>query len=801
MSPSGGDASRAHSAEQTLRNQQPEYRGSLPLGDIASSAVSEHKKTWTELLKWVVEQAKDKPCLVSNTDTQDHLKELAGSNKDVLEEPFAHLFMQGCQEVSANPPLVAFAMRPSIGVWEYVQISAEDLAVMPLGVGEYLRFKEQLIDGKDEDELNALWTLEFDVSPFNSRIPRMSRPGSIGQGVKFLNSVLSGRMFTSRLGAQSFYPIHGFLQQLRADGANVMINDSIQNPEDLNVALRKAEQRLDKLDPETPYKDVAPLLNKLGLERGLPIVHRVAILSPHGFFGQKDVLGKPDTGGQIVYILDQVKALEKEILKRFEDQGVEADVQIVIVTRLIPEAQGTTCDQRIEPIDGTKHTRILRVPFRSKQGIAKKWISRFEVWPYLEQFAMDVAPQLQEELGGKPDLIIGNYSDGNLVATLLSHYMNVTQCNIAHALEKTKYSDADINWKEMDADYHFSSQITADLIAMNNADFIITSTYQEIAGTQETVGQYEAHGSFTMPGLYRVVNGIDCFDPKFNIVSPGADPETFFSYSEDDRRLKDLHKGIEEMLFGPPSKEAVGELKDKSKPMLFSMARLDRVKNLSGLVEWYAKNERLRKVTNLVIVGGIVDPEVSNDHEEKAQCEKMHALIKEHKLEGEFRWLVAQNNSKRNGEIYRYIADRKGAFVQPALYEAFGLTVIEAMSCGLPCFATSKGGPAEIVVNGESGFHIDPFHGAAAADVMADFFEKVHESEENWQAVSDTALERIRTHYTWAIYAERLMSLARIYSFWKFVSNLDRNEMRRYQEMFYILKLRPLIAKVPLQEQ
>ena len=43
------------------------------------------------------------------------------------------------------------------------------------------------------------------------------------------------------------------------------------------------------------------------------------------------------------------------------------------------------------------------------------------------------------QLGGKPDLIIGNYSDGNLVASLLSHYLSVTQCTIAHALEKTKY--------------------------------------------------------------------------------------------------------------------------------------------------------------------------------------------------------------------------------------------------------------------------------------------------------------------------------------------------------------------------
>lgn len=40
------------------------------------------------------------------------------------------------------------------------------------------------------------------------------------------------------------------------------------------------------------------------------------------------------------------------------------DVDIIIVTRLIPEAQGTSCDQRIEKIHDTKHCTILRVPFR-----------------------------------------------------------------------------------------------------------------------------------------------------------------------------------------------------------------------------------------------------------------------------------------------------------------------------------------------------------------------------------------------------------------------------------------------------
>ena len=123
----------------------------------------------------------------------------------------------------------------------------------------------------------------------------------------------------------------------------------------------------------------------------------------------------------------------------------------------------------------------------------------------------DVAHEIAGELQANPDLIIGNYSDGNLVACLLAHKMGVThvwllttllledfyycllftanaallldmQCTIAHALEKTKYPNSDLYWKKFEDHYHFSCQFTTDLIAMNHADFIITSTFQEIAG-------------------------------------------------------------------------------------------------------------------------------------------------------------------------------------------------------------------------------------------------------------------------------------------------------------------------------
>jgi len=186
-----------------------------------------------------------------------------------------------------------------------------------------------------------------------------------------------------------------------------------------------------------------------------------------------------------------------------------------------------------------------------------------------------------------------------------------------------------------------------------------------------------------------------------------------------------------------------GYLEDKKKPIIFSMARLDTVKNLTGLTEWYGKNKRLRGLVNLVIVGGFFDPNKSKDREEMAEITKMHGLIKKYRLNGQFRWIAAQTDRNRNGELYRCIADTNGAFVQPALYEAFGLTVIEAMNCGLPTFATNQGGPAEIIVDGISGFHIDPQNGDESSNIIADFFEKCKVDPGYWNKFAAEGLKRI----------------------------------------------------------
>jgi len=55
-------------------------------------------------------------------------------------------------------------------------------------------------------------------------------------------------------------------------------------------------------------------------------------------------------------------------------------------------------------------------------------------------FSQDVAAEISKELQGKPDLIIGNYSDGNLVASLLAHKLGVTQvCLLFLSIAIEKY--------------------------------------------------------------------------------------------------------------------------------------------------------------------------------------------------------------------------------------------------------------------------------------------------------------------------------------------------------------------------
>lgn len=741
---------------------------------------------------------------------------------DLSTGPLAEA-MSRAQEAILRYPWVYLAVRERVGRWTFYRLHRDRPVPEEVSLGDFLRFKERLVDPSPADEM-----LEIDFGPFSRGFPKLTEPRSIGQGVVFLNRQLSSGLFAD--GKEGLERLHEFLGLHALDGRTLLLERRFEDVPALQAALRRALAVLEARAPDAAWEVVAEPLLGLGFTAGwgstagraaetmsllvdileapspgalerflarIPMISRLLVLSPHGYFGQDDVLGLPDTGGQVVYVLDQVRALEREMRERLRAQGVDVEPRILVVTRLIPEAGETTCGERLESVHGCRSTRILRIPFREANGeVVRPWISRFAVWPYLEEFAREVEREAPAELGGRPDLVVGNYSDGNLVAALVAQRLGVTMCSIAHALEKTKYLLSALHWREMEETYHFSCQYTADLIAMNSADFVIASTYQEVAGTATTVGQYESYQFFSMPGLYRVVDGVDPYDPKFNVVSPGADPEIYFPHSETGRRLLALEPQLQALAFGRPGADARGRLAEPARPILLSLARLDRIKNLTGLVEWFASDDALRARANLLVVGGHVDPSRSSDHEEAEQAARMHELFDAHGLDGCVRWVGRRLERHVTGELYRFVADRRGAFVQPALFEAFGLTVVEAMSSGLPTFATCHGGPSEIIEPDRSGYLIDPNDGRSAAAAIGRFLVRCAAEPGEWDRISRGALARVEARYTWKGYAERLMTLSRIYGFWKFVSNLERQETARYLSMLYHLQLRPLARQV-----
>jgi sucrose synthase len=76
--------------------------------------------------------------------------------------------------------------------------------------------------------------------------------------------------------------------------------------------------------------------------------------------------------------------------------------------------------------------------------------------------------------------------------------------------------------------------------------------------------------------------------------------------------------------------------------------------------------------------------------------------------------------------------------------------------------------------------------------LLVDFFVQCKKEPDYWHTIARGGVMRVYEKYTWKLYAERMMTFARIYGFWRYVSNLERMETKRYLEMFYSLQFRPL---------
>jgi len=673
--------------------------------------------------------------------------------------------------------------------------------------------------------------LEIDLHPFYKSSPSIDDPRNIGQGLAFLNRYLCNQLLTD---PQYWLDLlYLALHRLEYNGIRLLLNNRIPSGIHLAKQTKQALKFLSEQPPNEPYKNFHLRLQALGFEPGwgntasrvretlellerlidtpqpaileafvarVPAVFRVVLISIHGWVAQDDVLGRDETLGQVIYVIEQARSLENKLREEIKLAGLDVlgiQPHVIILTRLIPNCEGTFCNLRLEKVQDTENAWILRVPFGEfNPEVTNNWISKFEIWPYLEQFALDAERELLAEFKGRPNLIIGNYSDGNLVAFLLSRRMKVTQCNIAHSLEKPKYLFSNLYWQDLEEQYHFSVQFTADLISMNAADFIITSSYQEIIGTPETIGQYESYKWFTMPHLYHVVDGIDLFSPKFNMVPPGVNEKIFFPYSQKEDRDPSLSQQVYDLLFNREDPQIRGHLDNSNKRPIFAVAPITSIKNLTGLAECFGKSQVLQERCNLILLTSKLHPDEATNPEEAGEIQKIHDIINRYDLHSHIRWLGMRFPSRNLGEAYRVIGDRKGIYVHFALFEAFGRSILEAMISGLPTFATQFGGSLEIIENQENGFNLNPTDLEGTAKKILDFLDQCDTHPEYWQEISEWMSQRIHNRYNWQLHTSQLLLLAKIFSFWNFVAPENNEARDRYMEALFHLSYKPRVEKI-----
>ena len=181
---------------------------------------------------------------------------------------------------------------------------------------------------------------------------------------------------------------------------------------------------------------------------------------------------------------------------------------------------------------------------------------------------------------------------------------------------------------------------------------------------------------------------------------------------------------------------------------MLAIARPVRKKNLAALVRAYATTPPLRARSNLVILAG--------QHGGRASPEELEVVAELSRLCAPLQGCAALPPFHNMADVVALYGQAAcgGVFVNPALHEPFGLTLIEAAAAGVPVVATRNGGPAEIASNIGHALLIDPHDEAAIGAACAALVSE----PELHRRLSKAALRNVQ-RYSWSAYAGRSASL------------------------------------------
>ncbi len=440
----------------------------------------------------------------------------------------------------------------------------------------------------------------------------------------------------------------------------------------------------------------------------------IQLFSIHGLIrGTDPELGvDADTGGQVKYVLELAKTL-----------GEQNEVaRVDLFTRLIDDNL-TSSDYALPVEELSEKTRIIRITCGGKKYIRKELL-----WPHLEEFINNTIRYIKSQKR-TPDLFHGHYADAGYVAMELSAAFDSPFVFTGHSMgrnKKTKLLLDGVTERRINSHYAMETRIAREELIIKRANLIVTSTQQEIDK------QY---------GLY---DNSQNQERNFAVIPPGIDLDVFYPYYDtqlDSDLLNEETKQIRNTLLN----ELNRFWGKPEKPFILALCRPDHRKNITGLIKAYGKNKELQAIANLAIFAGIRSNIKVMEENEQAVLTDMLLQMDRYDLYGKLAIPKKHNFATEVPELYRLCAESRGVFVNPALIEPFGITLIEASACGLPMVATNEGGPVDIVSNCGNGILVD----AGAPKEIATAVQSLLVDQGLWSTYSNNGINGIRKHYSW----------------------------------------------------
>jgi len=431
------------------------------------------------------------------------------------------------------------------------------------------------------------------------------------------------------------------------------------------------------------------------------------LLSIHGLVrGEAPELGRDaDTGGQVTYVLELARALAHH-------PEVE---QVDLVTRKI-EDPAVSSDYAVDEEPLADKVRILRFPFGPREYLRKELL-----WDHLDSLVDRILWHFRAQ-GRIPDIIHSHYADAGYVGLEVARMLGIPLIHTGHSLGRAKrvrLLENGMKPEAIERKFHMSRRIEVEERVLRNAALTIASTHQEVNQ------QYSAYENV-------------CHN-RFTVIPPGIDTLRFCPPDRD---------------WEPPAIQAQVDrfLASPQKPMILAISRAAPKKNLLGLLEAYASSRDLHETANLVIVAGNRDDINGMDETPRQVMTELLIAMDRHDLYGRVA-LPKHHQNEDVPELYRLAFKRHGVFVNAALTEPFGLTLIEAAATGLPLVATANGGPRDIVNSCRNGLLIDPLDPRETADALL----TVVRADAEWRSWSQNGIRGVFRQYTWKAHVEKYL--------------------------------------------